>query len=64
MPGTLLLSRADVERLLTPDLCIEAIEDAFRRLAEGAVPPPAILRWCDRGPSSRRSAPTPKPTTR
>jgi alanine dehydrogenase len=43
MAATLLLSRADVERLLTPDACIEAIEDAFRRLAEGAVPPPAIL---------------------
>ena len=40
---TLLLSRADVERLLTPDLCIEAIEDAFRRLAQGTVPAPAIL---------------------
>ena len=43
MPDTVLLSRADVERLLTPDVCIEAVEDAFRRLAEGTVPPPAIL---------------------
>jgi len=43
MPHALLLSRADVEPLLAPDVCIEAIEDAFRRLAEGAVPPPAIL---------------------
>jgi ornithine cyclodeaminase/alanine dehydrogenase-like protein (mu-crystallin family) len=40
---TLLFSRADVERLLTPDICIAAVEDAFRRLAEGSVPPPAIL---------------------
>jgi len=40
---TLLLSRADVEALLTPDVCIAAVEDAFRRLAEGRVPPPGIL---------------------
>jgi len=40
---TLLLSRSDVEKLLTPDLCIAAVEDAFRRLAEGSVPPPGIL---------------------
>jgi ornithine cyclodeaminase/alanine dehydrogenase-like protein (mu-crystallin family) len=40
---TILLSREDVERLLTPDACIEAIEDAFRQLAEGKVPPPGIL---------------------
>jgi alanine dehydrogenase len=41
--STLLLSRAEVERLLTPDLCIAAVEDAFRRLAQGKVPPPGIL---------------------
>ena len=40
---TLLLSRADVERLLTPEVCIAAVEDAFRELALGSVPPPAIL---------------------
>ncbi|HEX2567008.1 MAG TPA: hypothetical protein VHL85_09110, partial [Burkholderiales bacterium] len=40
---TLLLSRSDVEKLLTPDVCIAAVEDAFRRLAEGSVPPPGIL---------------------
>ena len=40
---TLLLSRAEVERLLTPDLCIAAVENAFRLLAEGKVPPPGIL---------------------
>src|SRR5690349_13661098 len=39
----ILLSRADVERLLTPGACIEAVEDAFRQLGEGKVPPPAIL---------------------
>src|SRR3954467_10957462 len=43
MSATLMLSRADVERLLTSDICIAAVEDAFRRLAEGSVPPPAIL---------------------
>jgi alanine dehydrogenase len=40
---TLLLSRTDVERLLTPKTCIDAVEDAFRRLALGEVPPPGIL---------------------
>ena len=40
---TLLLSRADVERLLTPAICIDAVEEAFRELALGKVPPPAIL---------------------
>ncbi len=41
--GTTLLSRADVERLLTPQACIEAVEDAFRRHALGEVAPPGIL---------------------
>ena len=41
--GTLLLSRADVERLLTPDACITAVEDAFRQHALGKTPPPGIL---------------------
>jgi len=40
---TLLLSRADVEALLTPGVCIAAVEGAFRQLAEGKVPPPGIL---------------------
>jgi ornithine cyclodeaminase/alanine dehydrogenase-like protein (mu-crystallin family) len=40
---TLLLGRADVERLLTPDACIEAVEGAFRQLALGNVPAPGIL---------------------
>jgi alanine dehydrogenase len=40
---TVLLSRGDVERLLTPEACIAAVEDAFRRLAEGEVPSPGIL---------------------
>jgi ornithine cyclodeaminase/alanine dehydrogenase-like protein (mu-crystallin family) len=41
--GTLLLSRADVERLLTPEVCIGAVEDAFRQYAEGSMPPPGLL---------------------
>ena len=40
---TRLLSRADVERLLTPQACIAAVEDAFRRYALGEVSPPGIL---------------------
>jgi alanine dehydrogenase len=41
--GTLILSRSDVQRLLTPDACISAVEDAFRRHALGEVPDPAVL---------------------
>ena len=41
--NTLLLSAADVERLLTPEACIAAVEDAFRQLALGGVPAPGIL---------------------
>jgi ornithine cyclodeaminase/alanine dehydrogenase-like protein (mu-crystallin family) len=41
--GTVLLSRGDVERLLTPDECIAAVEDAFRQHALGKAPPPGIL---------------------
>jgi alanine dehydrogenase len=41
--GALLLSRSDIERLLTPDECIAAVEDAFREHALGKAPPPGIL---------------------
>jgi ornithine cyclodeaminase/alanine dehydrogenase-like protein (mu-crystallin family) len=41
--GALLLSRSDVERLLTPDACIAAVEDAFRQHALGSLPAPGIL---------------------
>ena len=41
--GALLLSHGDVERLLTPDECIAAVEDAFRRHATGEMPAPGIL---------------------
>jgi len=41
--GAFLLSRSDVERLLTPDECIAAVEDAFRQHALGKAPPPGIL---------------------
>jgi len=38
MNGALLLGRSDVERLLTPDACIAAVEDVFRQHALGKVP--------------------------
>jgi len=41
--GALLLSRSDVGRLLTPDACIAAVEDAFRQHALGKLPAPGIL---------------------
>jgi alanine dehydrogenase len=41
--GTLLLAQAEIDRLLTPDACIEAVEDAFARHARGQVPAPGIL---------------------
>ena len=37
------LDRAEVERLLTPQACLAAIEHAFRLLGEGKAPAPAIL---------------------
>ena len=43
MSATLLLGRAEVERLLTPAACITAVEDAFRGLALGKVPAPGVL---------------------
>ena len=43
MSTTLLLTPADVARLLQPDACIAAVEDAFRALALGQVPAPGIL---------------------
>ncbi len=41
--ATLLLSRDDVERLLTQAACIAAVEDAFRQLGLGQVSAPGIL---------------------
>lgn len=43
MSALLLLSAADVDRLLTPAVCTEAVEEAFRQYAQGRVPAPAIL---------------------
>lgn len=43
MSALLFLAAADVEHALPPRLCIEAVEDAFRRLAQGGVPAPGIL---------------------
>lgn len=41
--GTVLLSRSDVERLLTLDECFAAVENAFRERALGNAPAPGIL---------------------
>jgi alanine dehydrogenase len=41
--GAFLFPRSDVERLLTPDACMAAVEDAFRQYALGKAPPPGIL---------------------
>ncbi|MFN2622246.1 MAG: ornithine cyclodeaminase family protein [Chthoniobacterales bacterium] len=44
---TLLLSRSEVDRLLTMRECIEAVERMFCQLGEGKLPPPGILgiKW-------------------
>lgn len=41
--GTLLLTRGEVASLLSLDECIEAVERAFRMLAEGKALPPGVL---------------------
>jgi ornithine cyclodeaminase/alanine dehydrogenase-like protein (mu-crystallin family) len=41
--GTLLLRRGEVERLLSIEACIEAIENVFRQQGEGRIPAPGIL---------------------
>ena len=43
MSATLLLGMSDVQRVLTPRLCMEAVEDAFGMHARGKVPEPGIL---------------------
>jgi ornithine cyclodeaminase/alanine dehydrogenase-like protein (mu-crystallin family) len=43
MSGIVQLSGADVARLLSPRACIDAVEDAFRQLAQGGLPAPGIL---------------------
>ena len=40
---TLLLSRSEVDRLLSMTECIEAVEKMFHQLGEGKLPPPGIL---------------------
>ena len=42
-PGTLVLTRADVRRLLTMRECIDAVEDAFRRHAAAPTGPPGVI---------------------
>jgi ornithine cyclodeaminase/alanine dehydrogenase len=41
--GTLLLSRGEVERLLSLPVCIDAVENVFRLQGEGRIPAPGIL---------------------
>ena len=43
MSVVLQFSAADVGRLLTPRACIDAVEAAFRQLAQGGLPAPGIL---------------------
>jgi alanine dehydrogenase len=43
MSETLLLTKGDVQRVLTPRLCIEAVAQAFGAHARGEVPEPGIL---------------------
>ncbi|MEO8441785.1 MAG: ornithine cyclodeaminase family protein [Betaproteobacteria bacterium] len=40
---TLIFNRSDVERLLTLDECIAAVEDAFAQHARGKTSPPGVL---------------------
>src|SRR4051794_36712265 len=40
---TLIFSRREVERLLTMDDCIAAVEDAFAQHAQGKTSPPGVL---------------------
>ena len=42
-PGTLLLTRKDVARLLSLQECVSAVENAFRVHAEGKILPPKIV---------------------
>ena len=42
-PGTLLLTRSDVARVLTLHECIAAVEEGFRLEGEGKLQPPSIL---------------------
>jgi len=40
---TLVLTRSDVQALLSPDACRVAVEEAFRAHGSGEAPPPAVL---------------------
>ena len=42
-PETLLLRRSDVEKLLSLEHCIGAVEEVFRLQGQGKVPVPGIL---------------------
>jgi alanine dehydrogenase len=41
--STLVLRRSDVDRLLTLETCITAVENAFRKLGQKQIPAPGIL---------------------
>ena len=41
--GTLLLRRSEVEKMLSINACIDAVENVFRLLGQGKVPAPGIL---------------------
>src|SRR6185295_1129565 len=41
--SVLFLDGAEVKRLLAPEVCLAAVEHAFRMLGEGKAPLPAIL---------------------
>jgi len=41
--GALILTAADVDAVLSPEACIEAVEAAFRRLGLGEVASPGVL---------------------
>ncbi|MGZ9076241.1 MAG: ornithine cyclodeaminase family protein [Burkholderiaceae bacterium] len=46
---TLVLTRSDVEALLSPDASRAAVEEAFRVHGSGETPPPAVLGLATRG---------------
>ncbi len=43
MTAALFLGRSEVERLLTPEVCLAALEQAFRLLGERTAPAPGAL---------------------
>ena len=54
--GAFLLSCSDVERLLTPDESMAAVEDAFRRHALGKAPPPGKSPQAGKTPDKKAAS--------